>query len=612
MPEEPLYENPYDPLSENFEVRGVRLNQRDIDDSASVVEGVVQGKLKALADQTTEPVEIRFLNVGHKLFTPENEKFNFTVQTGDEGIAVVRDVAQLDWTFKIEGDTVGQTYLEIELFREGGRIYQASSIPIEVFMGNMAPNTPSSPDPADNATGISISTSLTWSCTDPEDDPLTYDVYFDTSNPPTTQVSTGQTGTICDPGTLDYNTTYYWKIIAQDNQDHSTDGSVWSFTTTGAEGNQPPDTPSNPSPSDNATGISTSPALNWTCSDPEEDPLTYDVYFGTATEPPLASENQGETSYYPGMLDHNTTYYWKIVAHDDHGNSTPGGVWSFTTATFAEVSWTKHTIDGEFESAMSVYATDVDGDGDTDVLGAAWDGITWWENMGGGANWTEHTIDDEFNFARCVYATNVDGDGDTDVLGAGADNITWWENMGGGAGWTGHTIDGEFSSANSVYATDVDGDGDTDVLGAAYYAGYIAWWENWGDGAGWTEHTIDGEFDGAMSVYATDVDGDGDTDVLGAANWADDITWWENMGGGEEWTKHTIDGEFSGAQSVYATDVDGDGDTDILGAAYYAYDITWWENMSSREESSEHTTGSKLTEGLCGSATDVDAGDHRK
>ncbi len=230
MPEEPLYENPYDQLSENFEVRGIRLNQRDIGDSASVVEGVVQGKLKALMDQTTEPVEIRFLNVGHQLFTPENEKFHFTVQTDDEGIAVVRDVAQLDWTFKIEGGAVGQTYLEVELFREGGRIYQASSIPIEVFMGNMAPNTPSSPNPADNATGILTSPALNWTCTDPDEDPLTYDVYFGTATEPPL-VSENQGETSYDPGTLDYNTTYYWKIIAQDNQDHSTDGPVWLFST---------------------------------------------------------------------------------------------------------------------------------------------------------------------------------------------------------------------------------------------------------------------------------------------------------------------------------------------------------------------------------------------
>ena len=78
----------------------------------------------------------------------------------------------------------------------------------------------------------------------------------------------------------------------------------------------------------------------------------------------------------------------------------------------------------------------MDGDGDLDVLGAASDAndITWWENTAGdGSAWTEHIVDGSYNGAFSVYAADVDGDGDTDVLGAaqGANNITWWENRGG-------------------------------------------------------------------------------------------------------------------------------------------------------------------------------------
>lgn len=42
-------------------------------------------------------------------------------------------------------------------------------------------------------------------------------------------------------------------------------------------------------------------------------------------------------------------------------------------------------VDGDFDRGVSVYADDIDGDGDTDVLGAAWceSGITWWENADG-------------------------------------------------------------------------------------------------------------------------------------------------------------------------------------------------------------------------------------
>ncbi len=246
----------------------------------------------------------------------------------------------------------------------------------------------------------------------------------------------------------------------------------------------------------------------------------------------------------------------------------------------------EHTVDSYFDGANSVYAADVDGDGEMDVLGAAMyaDNITWWENSdtGAGIYWTKHTIDGDFN-AYSVYAEDVDGDGDTDVLGAGwnEDDITWWENTdGAGTSWTEHTVDGDYNAACSVYAVDVDGDGDQDVLGAAHNADDITWWENTnGTGTVWTEHTVDGSFNGAVSVYAADVDGDGDTDVLGAGDLADDITWWENTDGtGTVWTEHTVDGTFGGASSVFAADVDGDGDTDVLGAAWAAARITWWEN----------------------------------
>ena len=260
--------------------------------------------------------------------------------------------------------------------------------------------------------------------------------------------------------------------------------------------------------------------------------------------------------------------------------------WWENTAGDGEV-WIAHTVDGSFDGARSVYAADVDGDGDLDVLGAAdlADDITWWENTAGdGTVWFEHTVQGGFDGARSVYAADVDGDGDIDVLGAAwqGDRIKWWENTAGdGEVWIAHTVDGSFDGARSVYAADVDGDGDLDVLGAADLADAITWWENTaGDGTVWTEHTVDGSFNGASSVHAADVDGDGDLDVLGAADLADAITWWENTAGdGTVWTEHTVDGSFNGASSVHAADIDGDANLDILGAATVADDITWWENL---------------------------------
>jgi len=406
---------------------------------------------------------------------------------------------------------------------------------------NLPPAAPTDPNPPNNSTSQQINTQLSWTCTDPETDPLTYDVYFGTSNPPV-QVSTGQSVTTFNPGTLAYSTTYYWKIVAHDDHSNTTEGPVWTFTTmaqpswqcgdafidprdsqaynsvqigtqcwmaenlnignmiqgssnqadngviekycyennttncdvygglyqwnemmqyvttAGVQGicpdgwhlpadndyctltlfidptvncsflgwngtdvgakmksvsgwnsggngsntsgftawpggnrllntsfgdignngdfwtssqsdannaydrilqfnhddiyrayndknygfsvrciketvNQPPTVPSDPNPPNNSTNQQINTQLSWTCTDPETDPLTYDVYFGATNPPAQVSTGQSANTYNPGTLAYSTTYYWKIIAHDDHSNTTEGPVWSFTTMT---------------------------------------------------------------------------------------------------------------------------------------------------------------------------------------------------------------------------------------------------------------------------------------
>jgi len=94
----------------------------------------------------------------------------------------------------------------------------------------------------------------------------------------------------------------------------------------------PPNTPSNPNPTNGATGVDINADLSWAGGDPNpHDTVTYDVYFGTTSPPPKVSSNQSSTTYNPGTLNLLTTYYWKIVAWDNHGASTAGPIWQFTT-----------------------------------------------------------------------------------------------------------------------------------------------------------------------------------------------------------------------------------------------------------------------------------------
>jgi len=97
--------------------------------------------------------------------------------------------------------------------------------------------------------------------------------------------------------------------------------------------NNPPYNPSNPDPEDSATNVPITSELSWVGGDPDPDDIvTYDIYFGAETNPPLLVSNHPIETYNPGTLEYNTEYYWKIVARDLVGETNnESAIWSFTT-----------------------------------------------------------------------------------------------------------------------------------------------------------------------------------------------------------------------------------------------------------------------------------------
>ena len=195
---------------------------------------------------------------------------------------------------------------------------------------NRKPDAPSNPVPSHRATKRPLITTLSWDCSDPDGDSLTYDVYFGTSSNPTTKVATNQRNETFESSGLSYGTTYYWKVVAKDVEGETTEGPVWQFTTNTV--NTKPDAPSNPAPSDRATNQPLITTLSWDCSDPDGDSLTYDVYFGTSSSPTTrVATNQSDRKFVMPNLLRGATYYWKVVARDSEGATTEGQVWKFTT-----------------------------------------------------------------------------------------------------------------------------------------------------------------------------------------------------------------------------------------------------------------------------------------
>jgi uncharacterized protein (TIGR02145 family) len=193
---------------------------------------------------------------------------------------------------------------------------------------NLPPSTPSSPIPINGSVNQSLEADLSWSCYDPEGDPLTFDVYFGTDeNPPL--VSSVQSEPAFDSEVLQSNTQYFWKVVAYDNQGNSAEGNVWTFTT--LQVNLPPIEPSTPSPENGAVNQSVETVLTWFCSDPEGDPVIYKVFFGKDSIPDMPTSIQIQTNYDPGVLEYNAEYFWKIMALDNQGNFTESSIWNFQT-----------------------------------------------------------------------------------------------------------------------------------------------------------------------------------------------------------------------------------------------------------------------------------------
>jgi hypothetical protein len=97
--------------------------------------------------------------------------------------------------------------------------------------------------------------------------------------------------------------------------------------------NRPPYPPSEPSPADGATGLPSALTLSWTGGDPDGDAVSYDVYLDPAasTLETLVCTGSLTTTCDPGPLGENTPYAWQVMATDEHGATTAGPVWAFTT-----------------------------------------------------------------------------------------------------------------------------------------------------------------------------------------------------------------------------------------------------------------------------------------
>jgi len=199
---------------------------------------------------------------------------------------------------------------------------------------NTNPTTPVAVYPANNDLCINNSIAFNWNAaTDADNDIVKYLIQIATDNGFVNVVHnfaniTQTTKTI----SLEKGTAYYWHVKATDsNNGESTYSTTHQFYTEGEpDSNNAPFVPELIAPRMNAVVTTNTVDLQWSCSDVDNDALTYTIYFGNST-PPVAIEQNYSNTTYSVSLSSSSTYYWKIDAKDSNGAITKGQIWQFKT-----------------------------------------------------------------------------------------------------------------------------------------------------------------------------------------------------------------------------------------------------------------------------------------
>jgi len=95
---------------------------------------------------------------------------------------------------------------------------------------NHLPFSPGIVGPNLNSIVQAMSTTLSWTASDVDNNPLVYDVYFGEVNPPVSTISENQSEVALDVN-LSSSSNYFWKVVVKDDKGGVTDGQVWNFKT---------------------------------------------------------------------------------------------------------------------------------------------------------------------------------------------------------------------------------------------------------------------------------------------------------------------------------------------------------------------------------------------
>lgn len=207
-----------------------------------------------------------------------------------------------------------------------------------------------------------------------------------------------------------------------------------------------------------------------------------------------------------------------------------------------------------------------------------------------------------------LVPTDLDGDGDIDIIASDRKGLNagvlWLENPGSGrpaAAWKEHRIGGDGREVMFLDLADLNGDGLQDIAVAVKPKHVLLFFQPPDPKQHWNSKTIAVAFPAglgnAKAVSLGDIDLDGRTDLVfsceGAEPPARGVVWLSppSTPGDEAWLAHDISGE-DGIKydRIELVDLDQDGDLDVLtceenaGAASEGLGVIWYENPFARRD----------------------------
>ena len=229
-----------------------------------------------------------------------------------------------------------------------------------ILYPQLPPNMPTNPFPANNSTNVSINVNLSWQCSDPDGDDLSYDVYFNNSLN-IEKIASNITNNFYNL-LLKYNTTYYWKIIVWDEDGYKNESNLWQFTTQ----QKPNDIPIifNATPSNGGKIRAGLCNLSATIKDADGDFLTI-LFFTNATKGwQEIYSNNGYNGTYNTSFSFSTEgkkYFWSVNVSD--GKAWKNETFYFRTnapPTISNPNPPDKAINVSTNSSLQVTATDPD------------------------------------------------------------------------------------------------------------------------------------------------------------------------------------------------------------------------------------------------------------